>query len=672
MLPRDMRLKWIEVGPRIFERADFKIMMKYSNCVNYHVMGFGRSLPPCIRGQCCGVYGLGAAHGCICYTRLMSAQKQPIAGSIVILDFGGQYAHLIASRIRRFGFKAYILPSETKASALKNVAGIILSGGPQSVYEAGSPQADTAILELGIPVLGLCYGHQWLAHALGGKVAPGTVKEYGLTDIEQLSGNGLFAGLPQQFTVWMSHGDEVKELPAGFMKVASSKNCMNAAMMNENKKIFGIQFHIEVTHTQHGMEILRKFVDLCSPEAWSIESYAAHVGEEILKEVGSRKVFMLVSGGVDSTVAFTLLNTVLGKDRVQGLLVDTGLMRKGEVAAIQKAFEPLGIKNLQIEDASQKFFAALKDVYEPEAKRAIIGKTFLDVQREVSERMGLRIEDGWMLGQGTIYPDTIETGGTKNSDKIKTHHNRIEMVQKMIEEGLVIEPLKELYKDEVRQLGEELGLPHELVWRHPFPGPGLGVRILCASVPTPIPSPSPERGRETPDRVVLPVRSVGVQGDGRTYRHALSLFANDHSGPDDSHYALASSIPNGSKDINRVLFCLSHPKPFEISFTPTYITKDSADLLREADAIVTDAIREANLYEKIWQFPVVLLPLGAKKGGRSIILRPIESTDAMTAAAYRLPKEVLQTMTASILKLKGIDAVFLDLTNKPPATIEWE
>ncbi len=600
----------------------------------------------------------------------MSSKKQPIAGSIVILDFGGQYAHLIASRIRRFGFKAYILPSDTKAQTLKNVAGIILSGGPQSVYEAGSPQADPAILALDIPVLGLCYGHQWVAQALGGKVAPGTVKEYGPVALKQTHGD-LFRGLPKTFTVWMSHGDEVKELPEGFETIASTVNCAHASMQNLKKKIFGIQFHIEVTHTQHGMEILRRFVDLCSPEAWSMTSYAAHVGEEIVREVGDRKVFMLVSGGVDSTVAFTLLNKVLGEHRVQGLLVDTGLMRKGEVAAIQKAFKPLGMKNLQIEDASEKFFAALKGVYEPEKKREIIGRTFLDVQREVSDRMGLRIEDGWMLGQGTIYPDTIETGGTKNSDKIKTHHNRVELVQKMIEEGLVIEPLKELYKDEVRQLGEELGLPHELVWRHPFPGPGLGVRILCASTPTLIPNASPAE-REMKDRLVLPVRSVGVQGDGRTYRHALALFAKDHSCPTDTHYALASSIPNESKTINRVLFCLSHAKPFEISFTPTYITSDVSDLLREADAIVTETIRAANVYEEIWQFPVVLLPCGATEGMRSIILRPIESTDAMTASAFRVSRDVLQKMTKEILKLRGIDAVFLDLTNKPPGTIEWE
>ncbi len=592
-----------------------------------------------------------------------------IARSIVIVDFGGQYAHLIASRVRRFGFRAYIVPTDVKPHALKGAAGIILSGGPQSVYEAGSPQADPAILGLGIPVLGLCYGHQWLAQALGGKVAPATVKEYGPTDITVTEPSSpLFHGLPQHLKVWMSHGDEVKTVPEGFVTVASSKDCANSSMMDLKRKFFGIQFHIEVTHTQHGMDILRRFVDLSSPMAWSMASYGQRVAEEILAEVGSRKVFMLVSGGVDSTVAFTLLNKVLGPSRVQGLLVDTGLMRKEEVAQIQRAFEPLGITNLQVEDASEIFFRALKGVYEPEAKRAAIGKTFLDVQKAVSERMGLRIEDGWMLGQGTIYPDTIETGGTKHADKIKTHHNRVELIQKMMEQGLVIEPLKELYKDEVRMLGEELKLPHELVWRHPFPGPGLGVRILCAEKPFLLGSSAPVT--DLP-HAILPVKSVGVQGDGRTYRHALTVFPSDGV-PDQSHYDLATSIPNGSKVFSRVLACLSHTQPFDPVFTPTFINREAADLLREADAIAGDHVRKAGLYEKIWQMPVVLLPVGASAGKRSIVLRPIESTDAMTAAAFRIPGAVLSAITRDILRLPGIDAVFLDLTNKPPATIEWE
>src|SRR3990167_4155231 len=245
--------------------------------------------------------------------------------SIAILDFGGQYAHLIASRIRRFGYPSYIYPCDVDPQSLKGVAGIILSGGPQSVYDKGSPQADTGIFDLGIPILGLCYGHQWIAHALGGKVEGGKTKEYGsayLTIEEE--GGTLFQGLPIEFTVWMSHGDEVTTLPTGFVRTASSLDCTNAAMEDSTRKIFGTQFHLEVTHTQHGQEILGRFARLCNPAPWSIGGYSDHIGKQIMKEVGDRKVFMLVSGGIDSTVAFTLLNKVLGPERVQGLLIDTG------------------------------------------------------------------------------------------------------------------------------------------------------------------------------------------------------------------------------------------------------------------------------------------------------------------------------------------------------------
>jgi GMP synthase (glutamine-hydrolysing) len=620
-----------------------------------------------------------------------------ISGSIIILDFGGQYAHLIASRIRRFGYQSLIFPADTPAEQLRGAAGIILSGGPQSVYDAGSPQADHKLFELQIPILGLCYGHQWLAQALGGKVTPAKVKEYGPTAITvSHPQDSLFEGLPQGLTVWMSHGDEVSQLPEGFVTVASSNDCINAAMMDATRHLYGIQCHIEVTHTEHGMDLLKNFVKLCNPTAWSMKGYSKMIGDEILKEVGDRKVFMLVSGGVDSTVAFTLLNQVLGVDRVQGLLIDTGLMRKNEIRLIEEAFKPLGITNLQIEDASDRFFAALKNVYDPEEKRKIIGNTFLEVQKEVSERMGLHDEDGWladqnsestdgwladrsprrgvgwMLGQGTIYPDTIETGGTKHADKIKTHHNRVPLIQEMMEKGLVIEPLKELYKDEVRELGYELGLPRELVDRHPFPGPGLGVRILCAEHASLLEESQAMSDERLVSSIILPIRSVGVQGDGRTYRHAISFFAEDPCCIASDYHALATSIPNSNKAINRVLQCLSHPSPFDAVFTPTYLTKDVADLLRDADAIVDEEMRKAGLYMNIWQFPVVLLPFGTSEGGRSIVLRPIESTDAMTANAFILPQNVLQSMTKRMMELDGIHAVFLDLTNKPPATIEWE
>jgi len=598
-------------------------------------------------------------------------------GSIVILDFGGQYAHLIARRVREAGAYSEIRPPETPVSELHGAAGFILSGGPQSVYDEGSPQADPRILQLGIPVLGLCYGLHWITHVLGGEVKSGKVKEYGRMPIRIVHGGGILRDCGEGCTVWMSHGDEAVKLPDGFTLMATSDSCKNAAFGDESRHLYALQFHPEVTHTEHGRDILRTFVELCKPAPWSVENFAARIGAQMREEVDGRKVFMLVSGGVDSTVAFTLLNRELGPERVFGLLVDTGLMRKNEIGAIRKALHEFGYDNLHVEDASDEFFRNLEGVTEPEAKRKIIGDTFLAVQRRVSEKMGLHAEDGWMLGQGTIYPDTIETGGTKHADQIKTHHNRVPAVQELIEKGLVLEPLKDLYKDEVRRLGEELGLPHELVWRHPFPGPGLGVRILCAKAPDIATFASP--ADEAHAKVVvgvphmgLPVRSVGVQGDGRTYRHAVAVFLPEPERDPAKLHELATRVPNALKAYNRVLLCLSHDDRFDVVFTPGFLTRERADLLREADAVVDEVMREAGLYEKIWQFPVVLLPFGMIEGGQSVVLRPISSTDAMTADAFLLPPEVLTAMTDRLMALPGIEAVFLDLTSKPPATIEWE
>lgn len=599
-------------------------------------------------------------------------------GAIIVLDCGGQYAHLIASRIRRFGYRSEIHIAGTPAHQLADAAGIILSGGPQSVYEAGSPQADADIFDLGIPVLGICYGHQWIAHALGGQVTAGKTKEYGKMEIEISDRqSALFNDLPQRFVVWMSHGDAVTKLPDGFHGTAASETCAIAAMANDERRIYGVQFHLEVTHSENGMEMLKRFVELCTPAPWSMKGYYEKIAEEVRREVGDlppsataragKKVFMLVSGGVDSTVAFTLLNKVLGTDRVQGLLVDTGLMRKGEIAQIDAAMQNIGINNLHIEDASALFFGRLRDVYEPEAKRAIIGDTFLDVQRDVAARLQLDGSD-WMLGQGTIYPDTIETGGTAHADKIKTHHNRVPAIQKMMEEGRVIEPLKDLYKDEVRELGEEMGLAHELVWRHPFPGPGLGVRILCAAGGD---QQSAISNQHDVDRSTLPIRSVGVQGDGRTYRQAVVLFDQNQL-PTHEHWNLATSIPNTNPQFNRVLFCLTESQPKAFVLTPGCITQQRADLLREADAIVDEEMRKAGLYEEIWQFPVVLLPVGFVRGEQTVVLRPVHSEEAMTANAVDVPATVLKVMSQRIMKLAGISTVLLDLTNKPPGTIEWE
>ncbi|MFH0769818.1 MAG: glutamine-hydrolyzing GMP synthase [Candidatus Peregrinibacteria bacterium] len=590
---------------------------------------------------------------------------------IVVLDCGGQYAHLIARRVRSLGACSVIRIAETSAADLRDAAGIILSGGPQSVYEEGSPQADPGIFTLGVPVLGICYGLHWMAHALGGTVTPGNVKEYGHTDIRTVTGGGmLLRDCGQEFVAWMSHGDEAQKLPPGFTLTATSDACRNVAFEDAARKLFAVQFHPEVTHTEHGTDILRRFVALCGATPWTMHGYAERIAGEIRRQTGDRKVFMLVSGGVDSTVAFTLLNQVLGTGRVQGLLVDTGLMRKNEIAEIRAAFDRLHVSNLKIEDASDEFFRNLKGVYDPEAKRRIIGDTFLAVQARVSEGLGLTAGKGWMLGQGTIYPDTIETKGTKHADHIKTHHNRVAAVQELIAKGLVIEPLRELYKDEVRMLGEELGLPHELVWRHPFPGPGLGVRILCAENADLAEAQSSKLNAQS--FTVLPVKSVGVQGDGRTYRHAVAVFKDDPCVVTDELWEIAKSVPNTYREFNRVLLCTSSSVPPSFTFMPGFLTRERADLLREADAIVAEEIGRSHLTEAIWQFPVVLLPFGTCIGGQSIVLRPVASQEAMTASAFPLPEDVVQRMTERILRLPGIDCVFYDLTSKPPGTIEWE
>src|SRR3989344_2025881 len=595
--------------------------------------------------------------------------------SIVILDFGGQYAHLIGNRVRRLGAFSEIHDPETPASELKYAAGIILSGGPQSVYDPKSPKADPKIFDLGIPILGICYGHQWMAQALGGEVSAGEIKEYGYSEIHATEdADGLLKGLKTDFTVWMSHGDEVTRLPKGFKTAATSDVCAVAAMADPERGFFGLQFHPEVTHTEHGTEILQRFIDFCSSAKWELENVLENLEREIRGETKGRNVFILVSGGVDSTVAFTLLNKILGVERVYGLLIDHGLMRKGEIHEIADSFAEHGFTNLHIEDASAMFLERLKNVTDPEEKRKIIGNTFIEVQSEVAKRLEL---DGpnWMLGQGTIYPDTIETGGTKHADQIKTHHNRVDAIQAMIEEGKVIEPLKELYKDEVRAVGEQLGLPHHLVWRHPFPGPGLGVRILCAEKASPLPK-KEEEGIAVASHIfvfkVLPIRSVGVQGDNRTYRHPLAIFLQKPFSDLRSIHGLATAIPNTHPQINRVLICVSHQKVPEFTFTKTTITRDLADTLREADHLVQREMREEGLEEKIWQFPVVLIPVGMKEGGRSIVLRPVESQEAMTANAFHLSEKFLVRVTKKLLEIEGIDMVFYDVTNKPPATIEWE
>ncbi len=370
-----------------------------------------------------------------------------------------------------------------------------------------------------------------------------------------------------------------------------------------------------------------------------------------------RNIFFFVSGGVDSTVAFTLCLRALGRTRVRGVYVDTGLMREGETDFVRSTFDALGSGSVEIERAEGRFLGALAGVCDPERKRHIIGEQFLEVQERIIESRGL-LDGHWILGQGTIYPDTIESGGTEKAEVIKTHHNRVAGVQKLIAEGRVIEPLTSFYKDEVRQIGTELGLPHELLERHPFPGPGLAIRCLCADAEaTPV---------ETPDGILLPIRSVGVQGDCRSYANVLAITAPDGH----SH---ATDLTNRLTGVNRVVAVVDSKAPVaQLKVRPSMLSAERLDRLRRADAVVRNLSIKSGFEEKIWQFPVVLIPLGMEADPDSVVLRPVESVDGMTAQSAVMPPPLLKAMSAELLSISGITCVFYDLTHKPPGTIEWE
>ncbi|MFO0780905.1 MAG: glutamine-hydrolyzing GMP synthase [Candidatus Gracilibacteria bacterium] len=595
---------------------------------------------------------------------------------IAVLDFGGQYAHLIANRVRRLGVFSEIFDGETPAESLKGYKGIIFSGGPQSVYEHDSVKCDPKVLDLGVPILGICYGHQLLAYVQGAKVEPAHVREFGLTEMEVVKAEGVFKGLAAKETVWMSHGDSVKELPPGYEVIGQSPG-EHAAIANFEKNFYGFQFHVEVVHTVHGMQILKNFLDICRVAfTWKIDDFIAQEIASIQKQVGDKKVFLMVSGGVDSTVAFALLEKALGPDRVYGLFVDTGFLRMNEREQVGTALKNLGFANLHIRDESSRYFASLKDKYDPEAKRKIIGDLFLEVQQDVANELNLNPEE-WILGQGTIYPDTIETGGTRHAAKIKTHHNRVPQIEELMKQGKIIEPLAQLYKDEVREVGEKLGLPEAMVWRHPFPGPGLAVRCLCAQEEK-----YPDHHMIAEKKIdeilkpynltgkILPIQSVGVQGDYRTYRHPLAIMGHCDFDVLDK---LATRLINEFKEINRVVLTLAPNKIETQKVQKVYLTPERIQLLQQADAKVSDFLVQEKLQRDIWQFPTVLLPLAVnRESGESVVLRPVSSEEAMTASFYRMDLQRLQKLADSIYEIPGITAVFYDVTNKPPGTIEWE
>ena len=599
-----------------------------------------------------------------------------MAKGIVVLDFGGQYAHLIANRIRRLQVYAEIRSPQAAVADLEDADGLILSGGPSSVYAADSPVFNPEIFTMDKPMLGLCYGHQLICHQLGGSVEPGDTMEFGAAQLRVKEPRGVLAGLEAQELVWMSHRDSVQKPPEGFSVLADTDDCPVAAMGNEARRIYGLQFHPEVTHTVSGMEILDNFIGLCGCErTWTMERYIETSMAQIVAQTAGRKVFLLVSGGVDSTVCFLLLNRALGEDRVLGLHIDNGFMRKGETALVERLMQESGFENLKVVDASSDFLKRVEGVADPEEKRLRIGEEFLAVRDRALIDLGLDPEE-WLLGQGTLYTDTIESGGTDHADVIKTHHNRVGVIEQLLAEGKVVEPLDQLYKDEVRALGEKLGLPHHLVWRHPFPGPGLGVRVLCSdgNEPQEDLGPVEEKAAEVAARYdlqlqILPLRSVGVQGDSRTYAHPAVV-----SGDCDWEKLelLSTELTNLFAEINRVVYLLGPEERPVQRIKPGYLTRDRLDLLREADAIAMEGLERHGLMQEMMQMPTVLVPLSADGVQESVVLRPIASSDLMTARFCRLPQEFLEDIRDRLLALEGIEAVFYDITHKPPGTVEWE
>lgn len=601
---------------------------------------------------------------------------------IAILDFGSQYTHLISRNIRELNILSKIYPHDVKAEELEGkVWGIIISGGPQFISDENSITIDPEVFHLDVPLLGLCYGHQLIAHMLNGEVRAGKTREYGRAKLAINKDTKIFQGIGRETEVWMSHGDTVVRAPEGFTITAFTDDCPIAAMANDEKNIYGFQFHPEVMHTVEGMQMIKNFaITICGArQDWKMDDIISDLVKKIKDQAKDKKVFVLCSGGVDSNVAFALLTKALGKDRVLGLYIDTGFMRSDESKEIMGNFKKVDFNNIKSIDASKEFFGRLINIYEPEKKRKIIGQTFLDVKDNIIKELGLNGED-WLLGQGTIYPDTIESGATKNADKIKTHHNRIDAIQRMIEKGLVIEPLVDFYKDEVRSIGKLIGLPQELINRHPFPGPGLAIRCLCYDVQAPKDELGDIEGQvekiyseKFPDiyRSLLPVKSVGVQGDNRTYAHPLAVWGeNDWERLAD----ISAKTTNSIRGINRVILLLNpkNKQVFRLSKKSRYLTSERTCLLRKIDAIANEIIRKHGIYDEIWQFPVVLIPLTDDTDKESIVLRPINSRDAMTLNFFRIKRTILKELVEKIYQTNEVSHIFYDLTDKPPGTTEWE
>ncbi len=601
----------------------------------------------------------------------------PLIDYVTVLDFGGQYAHLIANRVRGLGVYCTVMPPEDFLGGPGDrAAGLILSGGPQSVSDKHVQMMRLRLEGYRKPILGICFGHQLLARLFGGQLAHGRERQYGPTPVRCDPAARLFAGLPAGQQVWMSHGDHVSKLPPGFRATASSDSCPFAAYEAEDRPVFGLQFHPEVVHTPGGSAMLGNFLSLCRiGTPWVAGSMRRRVIEQTRAAAGDSTLFLLVSGGVDSLVTLQVCIEAVGAERVRSLHVDTGLMRLGESDDILKFLAAEGFRHIEIERAEALFLRELAGVADPEKKRAIIGRLFVEVLREKLRTLDLG--DHWKLAQGTIYPDTIESGGTKNAALIKTHHNRVPEIQAMIDRGLVVEPLRELYKDEVRLLGRELGLPQALLDRHPFPGPGLGIRLLCHDGKTPVPDSFADQPRLEKELAalglrgrILPVKSVGVQGDERSYRHPAVVWGSGGKWPGwPALNACANRLVNQLAGINRVVISPEELGDARFELRETFVTREGLDRLRRVDDLLHRRIARI---PEIWQAPVISLPLFGPDGGQVFVLRPVCSKDAMTADVYPIDFGLLAELAREVRAIPGAGALFYDITTKPPGTIEWE
>ena len=614
----------------------------------------------------------------------MSTPSNIRRDGIAVLDFGGQYVHLIATKIRSFGVYAEIRDPDDPLETFHGYQGIILSGSPAlSAFDADSHWT-REVMDLGVPVLGFCFGHQEIAKHSGGEVEH-TLREYGPATLHVTNDSPVFAGLSETETVWMSHGDTVTKLPPGFVELGYSTSGADAdhdhrfaAMASEEKRQYGFQFHPEVDDTEHGLEMIKNFaVNICGIEpTWSVGNQLEERCRAIREEVGDNDILLLASGGVDSTVAALLYKKAIGPERLRLLHIDNGLMRLGESEAVGKKYAELGLgESLSVVDATREFLDALEGLTEPESKRTAIGNTFIDVFEREAGKMDFSHA---LLGQGTIYPDTIETGGSKRSDTIKTHHNRVPLVEAMIQQGKVSEPLKDLYKTEVRELGRALGLDLASIDRHPFPGPGLGIRVACFDGK--VADFDSAEIQEQANQVLagsgiqalpLPVKSVGVKADLRSYEHPILI-----SGPNpgwDQLTTLAAKLAKSVQGINRCLYLLSPGTPTAARGVKATVTADRLNLLRQLDHQVMTGLERHGLMKDVWQCPTVLVPLSLDGRGKElVVVRPIHSERAMTAKPAWIGEALAKELVEFSAQYSDLAGVAIDITTKPPATIEWE